>query len=63
MTRFTNSGRFQFAKGFKHPDSAYDALCDSVNTGELSPYEAKIESYRVRIAGREVTRFAVTVAP
>ena len=61
MTRFTNSGRFQFAKGFKHPDSAYESLCDSIAEGELSPCEAKIESYRARVAGREVTRWAVTV--
>lgn len=62
MTRFLNSGRFGYSMGYKSENAAYEAFWNMCNEGELSEHEGKVESYRVRKDGREVTRYAITTA-
>ena len=61
MSHYSNSGRFMYARGFKSQYEAWDAFCDMCNSGEMSPTEGKIESYKTRNTDRlPVTRYAIT---
>jgi hypothetical protein len=60
MTRFSKTGRFQYARGFKTYSAAEQALWDMIAQDEISPHEGTIEPYTVDNGGQRLRRFAVT---
>lgn len=61
MSRFLNSGRFAYAVGYKSREAAQAAFDSMCAEGEISQCEGRIEPYPVRMDGKALTRYAVTV--
>lgn len=62
MTTIIND-RFCYAKGYKTPDAAWEALCDLCAEGTLSEGEGRVERYiaKKKDTLKSVTRYAITI--
>ena len=61
LSRYLPNGRFLYASGYNNRGTAYDRLCSMCNEGELSEHEGRIEFYTIRVSGKPVTRYGISV--